>query len=140
MTREPKRLRLGKTFHRIVQKNWISNAQGEVEIEKATVKPNGRKGRIDVIVDATEDIVAIVELKRSDWDAMAEKNVRRNVRRQIQQILSYVEPYLETDKAVCAGVAFPKRPQTPGRLKMIEALFLEEGISVVWEDELIPRR
>ena len=135
MSREPSRLKKGKQFHDKVKKDWKANAEGNVELEKGVTKQNKKRGRIDVIVDSHEDVVAVVELKCSNWDAMTEKNVRRNVRRQIRQIWSYVEPILATGRTVCPGIVFPLRPETPGRLEMIEEWFIEEGIPVVWEDE-----
>lgn len=40
---------------------------------------------------------------------------------------------------VCAekGIIFPRRPTDPNRLSLIEQLFEEEGISVVWQDESV---
>jgi hypothetical protein len=81
--------------------------------------------------------VAVIEVKASDWDAMKEAAVRRNVRRQARQIWDYIESQLKKDKQVSPGIIFPKRPEDPARLKLIEDLFEEEGIVAVWDDELI---
>lgn len=131
---EPKRLREGKAFHKKVQAEWEAYAEGEVQIEK-TVKKNDRAGRLDVFVsDADGEIRAIVEIKNSNWDKMAPQAVRRNVRRQARQIWRYIELQPTLD-GICPGVVFPKRPSDPQRLELIEHLFEEEGIPVVWEDE-----
>ena len=136
---EPKRLREGKAFHRKVQAEWKADAEGNVETEK-TVKKKDRKGRLDVFVsnDGSE-VRAIVEIKNSDWDKMTPQAVRRNVKRQARQVWRYIELQPTVD-GICPGIVFPKRPRDPERLKLIEHLFDEEGIPVVWEDESIAER
>ena len=45
-----------------------------MRVEKRTVKPGGRRGRMDIFVDVTEkddELVAIAEIKASDWDRMS---------------------------------------------------------------------
>jgi hypothetical protein len=137
---EPKRLRRAKEFHKKIQKEWFNNAEGEVTPEKSTIKPSGRKGRMDVFVRSDETLVAIAEIKTSDWNAMTLIAVRRNVKRQARQIWDYIESQLELGKDVSAGVIFPKRPQNHDRVNLIEQLFDKEGIPVVWEDESIAER
>ncbi len=132
---EPERLTKGKAFHRKIQTQWQDTAEGEISVEHGITKPSGRKGRIDIrAFDDEGDMVAVCEIKASDWDRMKPGAVRRNARRQIKQIWDYVEAELK-DRTVCPGVIFPARPKTPGRLEQIESLFNDEGISVVWEDE-----
>ncbi len=79
---------------------------------------------------------------------MTDEAVRRNVRRQIRQVWSYIESqivegeYVEDGehKDVCPGIIFPKRPKDGERMKLIEEMFEEEGIPVVWHDETIEER
>ena len=137
---EPKPLRRGKDFHKKIQKEWLDTAEGEVTPEKSMTKPSGRKGRMDIFVRSDEKLVAIAEIKNSDWDAMTPTALRRNVRRQARQIWDYIESQLELGKDVSPGVIFPKRSKDPDRIKLIEQLFDEEGIPVVWEDESIAER
>ena len=75
-----------------------------------------------------------VEIKHSDWDKMMPQGVRRNVKRQARQIWRTIELQPTLD-GICPGIVFPKRPSDPKRLELIEHLFEEEGIPVVWEDE-----
>jgi len=104
-------------------------------------KPSGRKGRIDIFVnDDGDKLVAVAEVKASDWDKMTDLAVRRNVRRQIKQIWDYIESQLAKEKEVSPGVIFPKRPKDKERMQFIEDLFEEEGIPVVWQDETIKER
>jgi hypothetical protein len=137
---EPKLLRRGKDFHKKIQKGLLNTAEGEVTPEKLTIKPSGRKGRMDIFVKSDEILVAIAEIKDSNWDAMTSTAVRRNVKRQARQIWDYIESQLELGKEVSPGVIFPKRPKDPDCLNLIEQLFEEEGISVVWEDKSIAER
>ncbi|MCK5604651.1 hypothetical protein KAR91_22370 [Candidatus Pacearchaeota archaeon] len=142
---EPSRLRNGKRFHKLIQDEWEREAEGDIHCERHVVKPNGRRGRVDVFVvdDDLNGSIAIVEVKATDWDKIAEKNVRRNVRRQIRQIWSYIESQIlkgeyvasGEGKNVCPGIIFPKRPKDEERMKLIEGWFEEEGIPVVWHDE-----
>jgi len=134
---EPKRLRSGKSFHKIVQREWESEAEGDVTREKAIIKPHGRSGRIDIHVEVGEGHVAVVEIKNSDWDAMTNKAVRRNVKRYTRQILNYIDAELKRDMSVSVGIIFRKRPSSETRLTLVEHLFEEEGIPVVWQDETV---
>lgn len=138
--REPKALRRGKRFHRTVQAEWQQDAEGEVAVEKGVRKPAGRRGRIDIFVDAGDRLTAVAEIKASDWDRMTESALRRNVSRQARQILDYIESQLVEGKEVCPGVVFPRRPKSRQRLEVIEALFEEQGIAVVWQDESLEER
>jgi len=138
---EPKPLHRGKEFHKKIQKEWLNTATGEVTPEKSITKPSGRKGRADIFVRSDETLVAIAEIKASDWDSMGcSAAVRQNVKRQACQIWDYIESQLELGKEVSPGIIFPRRPKDPNRMKLIEQLFDEEGIPVVWEDETIAER
>ena len=135
--KEPKRLRQGKEFHKKIQKEWLNSATGEVILEKYITKPSGRKGRMDIFVRSDGKLVAIAEIKASDWDSMSSVAVRRNVRRQVRQIWNYIKSQLKLGKEISPGILFPKRPKDINRMKLIDHLFDEEGIPVVWEDETI---
>ena len=137
--KEPKQLVRGKKFHKKLQEDWKKAAEDqEVTPEERITKPSGRKGRIDVFVDASDEkdknLVAVVEIKASNWDRMTLKALRRNVARQASQIWDYIESQLEQGKDVSPGVILKERPKDPERLELIEQLFDERGIPVVWED------
>ena len=147
MAKEPTQLRRGKAFHKLIQAEWEDEAQGTVRVERQVVKTGGRKGRIDVFVNDEDPngTVAIVEIKATDWDKIKTGNIRRNARRQIRQVLGYIESQIRAGKFVptgegkhvSPGIIFPRRPRDPRRLRQIETLFWEEGITVVWHDESI---
>ena len=136
---EPERLRRGKSFHRHVQAEW-KVGEGEVVSEKPVVKPSGRRGRVDVFVAVDDRLVAIAEIKSSDWDAMTESAARRNVKRQARQIWDYIDSQLALGRDVSPGVIFPKRPESASRLALVETLFDAEGIPVVWYEESTEER
>jgi len=140
MNKEPQRLRRGRQFHKRVQADWHANAEGEVETEKSVTKPSGRGGRMDVFVRADGKLLAVAEIKHSDWDAMSEKALKRNVRRQTKQVMDYVESQLAAGSEVSPGIIFPRRPKDPKRMRLIEQMFEEEGIPVAWEDETTEER
>ena len=145
--KEPEELRRGKAFHKEIQAEWESDAEGIVYRERTVLVRGGWKGRVDVFVDTDEPdgVIAIVEIKASDWDKMADKAVRRNARRQINQVWKYIESQIKDGKMVATGegkgvspgIIFPKRPADKKRMKLIEEMFEEEGIPVVWHDESI---
>jgi Holliday junction resolvase-like predicted endonuclease len=135
--KEPVQFRRGKTFHKKIQTEWINDAEGDVTIERSITKPNGRKGRVDVLVNQNQPMVAIVEIKSSNWDALTDAALRQNIRRHVRQIWHYIDSQLSESKDVCPGVILQKRPSEKERLKLIENLFNEEGIQVVWDDETI---
>ena len=134
---EPKRLRRGKAFHKKLQKEWHEEAQGVVEDEYSVSLPNGRKGRMDIHVTAGNQFCAVVEIKASDWDSMTPSALRRNARRQIRQIWKYIDSQLEAGHSVSPGVIFPELPSDPEVTALIESIFNEEDIQVVWHTETI---
>ena len=139
--KEPTRLREGKRFHKKIQADWINTAEGQILVEKAIVKPTGRKGRIDIFVDVDGGrMVAVAEVKSSAWDKMTEVAVRRNVKSQIKQIWTYINSQLKKGLDISPGIIFPARPKDETRMKLIEEMFEEEGIPVVWQDESIEER
>lgn len=92
---------------------------------------------MDVLVDDEDETCVVIEIKASNWDRMTDKAVLRNVRRQIRQIYSYIDTQIGIKEFICPGIVFPFRPESSERLNLIEELFLNEGISVVWDDETI---
>ncbi|MBN1273446.1 MAG: hypothetical protein JXB26_14355 [Candidatus Aminicenantes bacterium] len=95
---------------------------------------------MDIFVgnELSDNLVAVVEIKASDWDRMKPAAVRRNAMRQARQIWSYIDAQIELEgKEVSPGVIFPKHPSDPKRLERIEEIFNDRGIQVVWHDESV---
>lgn len=140
MVKEPKKLQRGKAYHKKVQHDWEKTAEGIIDAEKTIKKPDGRSGRIDIHVEADNKLVAVVELKNSNWDRMTIEAVKRNVKRQAKQIWSYTDSRLSDGKEISPGIVFPKKPKDDKKLELIEELFAEQLISVVWDDESTAER
>ncbi len=134
---EPEILRRGKLFHKLIQKEWKDEAEGAPHSEKKVPFKGKRYGRIDIYVDEIgESLVSIVEVKSTDWDKIKSSNIRRNVRRQIRQIWRYIDSISELKGMdISAGIIFPRLPSDHERLNLIESMFVEEGIQVVWHNE-----
>ena len=134
---EPSALKRGKAFHEEVQSEWEETAEGEVEREKTITKPGGSRGRIDIHVDAGDGMIAVVEVKSTDWTQMSEAQLRRRVREYCEQIWEYVEHELGEGADVCPGIVLLGMPEDTARVTLIEGLFGDECISAVWQDETI---
>lgn len=136
---EPEILRRGKAFHKRVQAEWVATAKDGTPCPERTIwRLNGRRGRVDLLIEELGDFVSVIEIKATDWDCMAEGNIARNVRRQIRQLWSYIDAELEIyGMQVCPGIIFPALPSDSRRLAMIESMFNDEGIQVVWQNETI---
>jgi hypothetical protein len=133
------RLQRGIEFYRLVQAEWLRDTQdGIPHPERVIKRSNGRCGRVDVLVEELGNLVSVVEIKATYWDAMAANRVIPNARRQIRQIWSYVNAELDIyGMELCPGVIFPHLPRRTERLELIERLFDDAGIQVVWHDETI---
>ena len=118
--KEPVQLRRGKAFHKKVQTEWINDAEGDVTIERGITKPNGKKGRVDVLVNQNQPMVAIAEIKSTDWEALTDVALPQTIRRHVRQIWHYIDSQLSEGKDVCPGVILQKRPLKNERLKLIE--------------------
>lgn len=136
------RLRKGRKFHLKIQSEWKKEAQGDIKKEKGCIKPSGRRGRIDIHAQDNEDkkLVACVEIKNTNWDIIDKKRIAGYVKRQANQVWDYIESELEKGKEVSPGIIFPRIPRSKKRLVLIEKLFDERGIPVVWMNESIEER
>ena len=132
---EPSALKRGKAFHKEVQSEWEQTARGAVQREKRITKTGGSTGRIDIRVNAGDGMVAVVEIKSTDWTRMTEAQVRRRVRDYCKQVWEYIEHELEEGADVCPGIVLLGMPEDESRVALIEGLFGDEGISAVWQDE-----
>ena len=139
MSREPEQLRRGKQFHRQIQQEWVEEAAGTIVPERTVRLIGGRRGRIDILVDELgENLIAIIEVKATDWDQIKPENIRKNINRHIRQIWRYANAQVEmNDRIVSAGVIYPHMPQDPALVSLIESMCENDGIQVVWHDETI---
>lgn len=139
MSREPIILKKGKRFHKLIQDEWVATTNDGLAISEKYIKRiDGRKGRVDILVEELGDYVSVIEIKATDWDRIKPENVKRNIRRQIRQIWRYIDSQLEVySMEVCPGIIFPKLPENSELLELVEDTFNAEGIQVVWHDETI---
>jgi len=136
------RLRKGRRLNKKIQRSWGKEVQGKVKPEKPCIKLSGKKGRMDIHVEVKEEnkLVSCVEVKNTDWNRMTEQSIRRNVKRQINQVWNYIDSELTRGKEISPGIIFPKKPRGKSKLNLVERLFEEKGIPVVWNDESIKER
>lgn len=140
----PKRLRLGNAFQEIVQADLIANSKGggvEREHHIDFGGPKKKTGRIDVWVDDTENgNAAVFEIKATDWDRIAPRNIRRNIYRHQKQLFAYVTKYVDTDNLIVTyGLIYPAPPTKEGLREQIEELAMSEYSAIVyWYTELNP--
>ncbi|MCK4256874.1 hypothetical protein KAX35_08300, partial [candidate division WOR-3 bacterium] len=124
----------------LIQKEWLETAKdGKILPERYINKLNGRRGRVDILIEELgDDSVSVVEIKGTDWDRIKQNNLKHNIRRQIRQIWEYIESQLNHyHQQVCPGVIFPTLPKDLKRLALVESMFNAEGIQVIWHDESI---
>ena len=132
---EPSALKHGKAFHKEVQAKWKRTAKGKVRCEKPVTKTSGSRGRIDIHVDAGGGLVAVVEVKSTDWTRMPESQIRRRVEEYSRQVWEYIEHELSKGADVSPGIVLVGLPNEPDRVALIERLFSKECIAVTWQDE-----
>lgn len=83
----------------------------------------------------------MVEVKNTDWDARAAHRLRPNLARHARQVWRYIDsllPGLETRElaGVQAALVYPRRASLPGRAELVEGALGEQGISVLFYEEL----
>jgi hypothetical protein len=137
---EPEQLRRGKEFHRRVQADWEKTAEGgvvhpehfvELPLLPQTAK-RVRKGRLDLFVGEMGDFVSVVEIKSTDWDRIKPKNIGRLLTSHRRQVWKYVEEFVDNRHIdVCAGIIYPRTPNSDGLRKRVEDYMIEYGIPVV---------
>ena len=137
-TREPEPLRRGKAFHRRVQDDWEQTAQGAIHVERTIpLLPSGkrvRRGRMDLFVSEHDGMVAVVEIKATDWDRI--KHIQKALSSHQRQTWKYIERYLDGEQLdVSAGIVYPTAPSTPGLKDRVESYLNEYGVQVVWYDD-----
>jgi hypothetical protein len=138
LAQEPPRLVEGKGFHAELQDNFIRTSEGTVTRERPIRTPSGRLGRIDIHIVAGDDLDAVVEFKRSNWDAMAPHRIGPNIRRYIRQVWRYIEAVMEEGKDVSPGIVFANKPKDPDLKRRIEKAFEDDCITIIWDDDTTP--
>lgn len=83
--KEPELLRRGKRFQKIVQADIASSTgdgtvRCEAPVELLLNEAAQRKrGRADILITELGNVVAVLEVKATDWDRIKPENVKRNL-------------------------------------------------------------
>jgi hypothetical protein len=78
-------------------------------------------------VDGDEQMLVIIEIKGTDWDAIPAERVMRNLRRHLHQLQAYLDTAIEDMDAgrwegIVGALLYPCRPANGKALAMIEAV------------------
>jgi hypothetical protein len=119
---------------------------GTTEAEYPVPGVGRRSGRVDFLIDVDDSgrpLLAVVEVKNTDWDARADDRIRPNLSRHARQVWNYLQGLMpRVDAGELAGLRavllYPRRPSDPGRAELIEETLDSQGISVVFYDDLVP--
>ncbi len=141
---EPKILKRGKIFQRIVQQDFEEKTKGggvfrESYISFRNYKAVRKKhGRIDIFVRDKEDSIAILEIKATDWDKIKARNLRRNIYRHQKQLFDYVYKYLDVDNLKATyGIIYPAPPSKKGLREHIKDITENDySFPAYWYTEL----
>ena len=138
------RLAAGQAFHRTVQSAFLTGLAGASGFrERRWRLIGGGRGRVDlaVEVDGDEQMLVIIEIKGTDWDAIPADRVMRNLRRHLRQLQAYLDTAIEEMEAgrwegIVGALLYPRRPASAGTLAMIEAVAGEQAVQVTWYDDV----
>ncbi|MDP2857137.1 MAG: hypothetical protein Q8P50_04070 [Bacillota bacterium] len=105
-----------------------------IPLLQTAVTGRPRKGRMDIFVGESDGMVAVAEIKATDWDRI--KHVKRVLQSHGRQVWRYVEKHLDGDGvSVCPGIIYPTAPSTPGLKETIEQYLNDRGLQVVWYED-----
>ena len=133
-----------KAFHRTVQSAFLTGLAGASGFrERPWRLIQGGRGRVDlaVEVDGDEQMLVIIEIKGTDWDAIPADRVMRNLRRHLRQLQAYLDTAIEDMEAgrwegIVGALLYPGRPASDETLAMIEAVAGEQAVQVTWYDDV----
>ena len=133
---EPKKFQRGRKYEALEKSEWV-NLDGNCEayFEKSVPLISGRGGRIDVLIDEKNGNYTIIEIKSTNWEKIMPHRIRPNVLRHIQQIIGYWDYFDGNNKPVCLAICYPSAPKQISTRRIIEEIFLNKGIQIVWTKE-----
>jgi hypothetical protein len=142
------RLTAGQAFHRTVQSAFLTGlagASGFAERQWRLVR--GGRGRVDlaVEVDGDEQLLVIIEIKGTDWDAIPADRVMKNLRRHLRQLQAYIDTAVEDMEAgqwegIVGALLYPACPDSAHTLAAIEAVAGKQAVQVTWYQDVNWRR
>jgi hypothetical protein len=135
-------MRRGRHFHDQVQTDFLLALTGASAYPEHQVNlTRSRRGRVDlqVVPEVGERYAVVIEIKSTDWDALAERRVRPNLRSHIRQLQGYLDRYIDDIgtawDSVTGALLYLRRPTKATRLQLIDELTSRESIMIVWYDE-----
>ncbi len=128
-------LRRGRAFEAEEKAGWCQRPSEKLLFEQIIRDPKNRLGRMDIFVQADDEMVAIAEVKATVWDRIAATQVRSLALRHCRQLWRYVDPHLRQGLSVCAGLVYPRPPKSRARRAAIESILEEKLIQCVWRKE-----
>jgi hypothetical protein len=92
-------------------------------------------------VDGDEQMLVIIEIKGTGWDAIPADRVLGNLRRHLRQLQACLDTAIEDMEAggregIVGALLYPGRPASAGTVAMIEAVAGEQAVQVTWYDEV----
>jgi hypothetical protein len=150
----------GQKFHADVQSAFLAGLIGAAATpEKTITLSRTRNGRVDLLLvpQGSEAAAVVVEIKSTDWDALADQRVRPNLRSHLRQLQRYLDVYVadlrqeprttgpEHDPtgnhspggwdSVTGVLLYPRRPNDSSRAQLVEEFAAREALMVVWYSE-----
>jgi hypothetical protein len=157
---DTKALARGRKFHASVQSAFLAGLAGAAAApEKTITLSRTRNGRVDLLVvpQGGEAAAVVVEIKSTDWDALADHRVRPNLRSHLRQLQRYLDVYVadlqhesrtsgpdhdasgdqppSRRDSVTGVLLYPRRPNNRSRAQLVEELADREALMVVWYSE-----
>jgi hypothetical protein len=134
------RLAAGQAFHKTVQSAFLAGLAGASGFpERPWRLVRGGRGRVDlaVEVDGGEQMLVIIEIKGTDWDAIPADRVMPNLRRHLRQLQAYLDTAIEDMDAgkwegIVGALLYPARPSSAEMLAMIEVIAGAQAVQVTW--------
>ncbi len=134
---EPKQLARGKQFQKEVYEDFAQNNKGGKFLsEQYRDLVNGKKGRMDILISDMDDMVAIYEIKATNWDKIKPTNIKKNAWSHQRQLHKYVETYVEEGMDVCVGIIYPEPPLSDELRELLEEYLTEYGAPPYWFSEI----
>lgn len=138
------RLTAGQAFHKAVQSAFLTGLTGASGFrERQWRLLRGGRGRVDlaVEVDGDEQMLVIIEIKGTDWDAIPADRVMRNLCRHLRQLQAYLDTAIEDMadgrwEGIVGALLYPRRPANAETLAMIEAVAGEQAVQVTGYHDL----
>jgi hypothetical protein len=138
------RLTAGQAFHKIVQAAFLTGLAGASGFKERQWRLiSGGRGRVDlaVEVDGEEQMLVIIEIKGTGWDAIPANRIVRNLRRHLRQLQAYLGTAIEDMETgqwegIAGALLYPARPASAETLATTEALAGEQAIQVIWYHEV----